>query len=493
MIMAVIQKWVMKGIIVKKLGKNYIYNTLYQLLMILMPLVTTPYAARVLGPEKLGIYSFTGANVNYFILLANIGFSLYGQKIIASLQDDFKKRSQAFWNIIIAKCLVASVALVIFIITNAFFFSEYQDIYWIQAIGIVSVFIDISWFFMGLENFRITVIRNLIVKVSFVILLFLFVKSPDNLPLYVFIIVAGNFFGNITLWFQLKSYINKPKLFQIKISDVIRNATVLFIPTVAINMYVTLNKTMIGLLDSKINVGFFVQSDTVIKLVLAVVTSLGTVMMPHMTKLISDGKQKTANELIYKSFSAMTLLAMPIMIGMIIISGRFTSIFYGHGFEPVGTLLAIESVSVLLIAWSNVLGVQYLVPRGKLTHYSSSVTIGAVFNIIINPILLIHYGVNGSMWAMVMTELIVFSVQLYFTKKDLLWKKIFLDLPKYVCATLGMLLILSLFNYWVHVPQDILFILYNVIIGTMTYTVFVFVFKPTVLKDVINLIKRRNL
>ena len=195
----------------KGIVKNYMYNLTYQLLVLILPLITTPYLSRVLGAEAIGIYSYTLSITTYFILLGSLGVAMYGQREIAYVQDDIKKRSRVFFEIIIFRFITMSIGMISFY----FLFirqGEYSQYYKILLLELLANCIDISWLFQGLEEFKKTVIRNMIVKFISVICIFIFVKTAEDLIKYFMIYVLSILLGNLTLWFYLPKYVRKCKL-----------------------------------------------------------------------------------------------------------------------------------------------------------------------------------------------------------------------------------------------------------------------------------------
>mgnify|MGYP000445933840 FL=1 len=167
----------------KSITKNYIYNVAYQILITILPLITTPYVSRVLNAEAIGIYSYTISITTYFILFGSLGVALYGQREIAYYQTDKMKRSKIFWEINILRFVTMTIAMVIyyFIYVRQ---GEYKIYYEILLIELLANCLDISWFFRGIEEFKKTVIRNSIVKLIFAVCIFIFVKSPNDLIKY---------------------------------------------------------------------------------------------------------------------------------------------------------------------------------------------------------------------------------------------------------------------------------------------------------------------
>lgn len=472
----------------KSLGKNYIYNTVYQVLIILLPIITSPYASRVLGPEMLGVSFYSGANTYYFILLANLGFNLFGQRQIA-LSNSKQERSSVFGNVVASKVVIGIVSLTLFVAMMLFVDAKYKAAYFAQSLSIIAAVIDISWFFAGIEDFKKIVIRNLVTRIIFVIALFILVKGPQDIYMYILIMSGGTFIGNVTLWGLATRQITFERIRVDDVKTYIVQSFVLFIPTVAINVYVTLNQTLIGLLDSTKNVGFFAQSDNIIKVLLAVVTSLGTVMIPRMTKLLSTEKTKEeAMKLLNLSFKFMTTLSVPLVFGVMSAASRFAVFFYGNKFAEVGQLMLIEAINILFIAWSNVIGVQYLIPSSKMKQYTFSVTAGAVFNVLVNPLLILGWGVKGAMVTLVLTEMIVFAVQLLTVKAELELGALFAEVWKPIMAGAAMFIVLKILFSTLSVGSDFAYLILNVVVGALVYVTLLIAFRASYLKKLVDFI-----
>ena len=317
----------------KSISKNYLYNLFYQILVIVMPLITTPYLSRVLGAEAIGIYSYTLSIATYFILFGTLGISLYGQREIAYVQEDDKKRSITFWEILFLKIITMTISIFIFWVTYGMY-GQYKIYYRILVIELISQCIDISWFFQGIEEFKKTVIRNSIVKLIFAICIFMFVKSPNDLIKYIVIIAGANLFGNMSLWMYIPKYIQKVAIKDLHVFKHLKPTILLFIPQIAVQIYTVLDRTMLGIIiEDKSEVGFYEQAQKVVKLLLTLITSLGTVMVPRMASTFAKGDKEQLKKYMYSSFSFVFFLAFPIMAGLILISGEFVPIFFGQVYE----------------------------------------------------------------------------------------------------------------------------------------------------------------
>ncbi|MBF8417256.1 flippase [Heyndrickxia coagulans] len=425
--------------------KNYIYNVIYQIVTLIVPLITVPYVSRVLGSNGIGINAYTNSIVQYFILLGTIGISLYGNRTIAYVRDDKAKLSWTFWNIFTLQVVASLIALLAFLLF-IFIMGAYQSIFLLQSIYLLSAIIDISWLYMGLEDFKKTVIRNMLVKIIGVISIFIFIRTSNDLWKYVLILSTSQFFGNLTLWMYIPKTVGK---FNVQWKNVKRHlipSISLFVPQIAIQIYIVLNKTMLGYLSNTGEVGFFDNADKIVKVVLSVVTAMGTVMLPRISNTFARGDMRKVKEYLYRSFDFASYLSIPMMFGLMGIADDFSLWFFGSGFSKTGPIIIIMSPIIIFIAWSNVIGNQYMLSIGRIREYTKSVTVGAFANFFFNLLLIPEYHSIGAAFSTLISEFIVTFIQLFFIRKDINYRKIFSPIWKYTLSSLIMYIVIIYSN-----------------------------------------------
>ena len=468
----------------KSITKNYIYNVAYQILITILPLITTPYVSRVLNAEAIGIYSYTISITTYFILFGSLGVALYGQREIAYYQTDKIKRSKIFWEINILRFVTMTIAMVIyyFIYVRQ---GEYKIYYEILLIELLANCLDISWFCRGIEEFKKTVVRNTLVKLISVVLIFTLVKSVDDLYKYFIIYVLSTAIGNISLWLYLPKYIEKVKINELNILKHLKPTIILFIPQIAVQIYTVLDKTMIGMIVSdKAEVGYYEQSQKIIKLLLSIITSLGTVMLPRMAATFANGDNDKMKEYMKKSFNFVFLLAFPMIIGIDSVASKFVPLFFGNGYEKVTNIIYIISPIILAIGLSNVVGTQYLLPTKRQKEYTISVICGAIINFILNMILIRMFKSLGASIATVIAEFSVTAIQLFAIRKDMNIKKIVNLSKKYLVSTIVMGIVVLLIGFKGNNSWTTIII--QGISGMVTYLVMLIILKDEFLLDNIN-------
>jgi O-antigen/teichoic acid export membrane protein len=467
------------------IAKNYFYNVIYQIVTLIIPLITVPYISRVLGSNGIGINAYTNSVIQYFILFGTIGIALYGNRAVAYVRDNKNELSRTFWGIFTLKLittLIAFSAFIIFLMVS----DSYKNIYLIQSIFLLAAMVDISWLFMGLEDFKKTVIRNLLVRLIGVICIFIFVKTEADLWKYVLILSSSQFFGHLTLWFYLPRTVNRFKVTFQDVKKHFKPSISLFIPQIAIQIYVVMNKTMLGYLANTNEVGFFDNSEKILKVVLAVVTAMGVVMLPRVANTFAKGDISKVKSYLSQSFDFASYLSIAMMFGMAGIANEFTPWFFGPGFSKTSTLIGLLSPIIVFIAWSNVIGQQYLMPIGKVRAYTISVLIGAVINFILNLLLITKFLSVGTAIATVVAELGVTFAQLYLIRHDIDIKQIFHSVWKYLFSGCIMYMLIRIIG--IILQSGVLTTIVQIIIGSIIYFTILFLLKSSTNSKLFNVV-----
>ena len=452
------------------LRKNYLFMTAYQVLSLLVPLITTPYLSRTLGADSVGVYSFSSATASYFILFSVLGTKIYGQKQIATVRNNKDDLSKSFWELFIIRCISASIALIIYYSFVVCRVQSYKVIYIILSLGILDVIFDITWFFQGIENFGKLVTRNLVLKIINLICVFCFIKSPNDLWLYILFIYGFSNIGNLIMWLYVKPHIHKIQVNQINIHQHLKSILLLFLPTVAVQIYQVLDKTMIGVITmSTYQNGCYEQAEKIARMAITVVTSAAAVFLPRVANLYNNNNEKKAIEYVYLAFRFTWFLGLPIMFGIIGITKVLVPVFLGDGYELANTLLPIFSLLVIFISISYVSGYSFLIPIGKQNVYTIAVFCGAVVNLLMNLCLIPIIGAIGAAIASVCAEGIGALIQLlYCTRRNLLeFRQIIRESWKYWTASIIMLTVLMIIGKLL--PCSVLALIILIILGGCIY------------------------
>lgn len=386
------------------IARNYFYNVSYQILTLITPFITTPYLARVLGADGIGIYSYTSSVVAYFTLLAQFGLTNYAQREVAYYQQDVKRRSCVFFESQILRIILVILSLFIY----GYFVYQYENskiIYWVQSLNIIVVFFDISWFFQGLEEFGKIVFRNFVIRLLNIILIFLLIKQADDLLLYVGLVGGMNLLAGIFIWGYLPRYLILVPRYSLHPFRNFRIIFEMFLPQIAITIYLVMDKTMLGIMTGSLyENGWYEQAEKMAKMPLTIITSLGVVMLPRIASSFAQHDMKKIQDYMLKSARFVWALSIPMCFGMIGIAANFVPWFFGCGYEKVIPLMQIMSGVVIMIGFSNLLGIQYMIPTKRQNQFTLSVLIGAAVNVSLNLILIPYWQSVGAAIATLCAE-----------------------------------------------------------------------------------------
>ncbi|AME08883.1 MULTISPECIES: oligosaccharide flippase family protein [Gemella] len=468
-----------------KLLKNYLYNVSYQLLNIILPIITVPYVTRVFTSENLGNYGFYNSIVSYFVLLANLGINIYGTKQIASSTNVNK----TFWNIYAIQVTTSIVSILLYCGALNLVPTMNNKIAVLLVISLFSKLLDISWLFTGREDFKRITIRNASVRLLGVISIFLFIKNENQIYLYVFILVIFDFLGQLIMWFPAREYIRKPEFRWDGIKKNIKPTILLFLPQIAISLYVVMDRTLLGIFGSFYDVGIYDQSQKLISILLTIVSSLGAVMLPRVANLLAEKKEKEALQMVEFSFLVYNVIIFPMIFGLMVINELFVNLFLGENFGNVKYSLYIISFNILFIGWTNILGYQVLVVRNKNKEFMLSTTIPAIVSILINIALIPLLGYIGASITSVIVEFLVFILQWNYSRKIVDIRIIFNNkFIKILFSTIIMFIVIELLKVLVGLSNIIGLVMY-ILVGGMVYISLILYLKVIDIKELREMIK----
>lgn len=465
----------------KKLTINYLFNLSYQILIIILPLITTPYVSRILGPKGIGIYSYTTSIVSYFILFGCIGLNLYGQREIAYNQNDKEKRSKTFYELLIIKICVMTISILVYLFTIENM-NHYKFIFYVQIIDLIANMLDITYFYQGIEEFKKIVIRNILVKFIGIICIFTFVKTEHDLPLYAFIYSASLLLGNLSMWITINKYISKIPIRILEFKKHIKPTLIMFFPQIAISIYTVLDRMMIGLItNNTAQIGYYEQAQKIVKLTLTMVTSLSTIMMPRIAHLFINNDKSKIIAYTETSLRYTFAISFPIMFGLIGIAPNLIPWFLGDKFMESVNILIITSPIIVLIGISNIIGFQYLIPTQRQKVYTLSTIIGSFINLVLNFILIPNLFSAGAAIASVAAELGVDVFQLYCIRKEFRISNIFKQSKNYFISSLIMFIAIYMVGKCLAPTMGMSILL--IMIGTLLYGIMLILFKDELIQN----------
>lgn len=460
---------------------------IYQMMLMLIPLVTVPYISRTLGANGIGVYSYTYSIVQYFILLGNLGISMYGVRSVAHVRESSFKRSKIFFELMFIKLIMFIVSISLYS-SFVFLYEEYTFIFILQGIFIVASVVDISWFFIGLEDFKKTISRNIVVKLIALISVFIFIKKPDDIALYVVINAASTLLGNLTLWTYLRKRIQTVKWGNLQFKAHVKPVFFLFVPQLLTQIFVNMNKLFLGNFSTFGQTGFFENADKVIRMLSAFVTAIGNVIFPRVANEFHNGKTENANRYTVLSFHIINMIAIPLLLGMILISKNFSMLFFGENFAGIEYVLSTLAVGLLFMGWGSIIGQQYLIATNQAVKPVITLIIGIVLSVILSILLIPHYGALGAAVSSVSGEAVIAITQIIMVRKSL-QMPLFEEILKYIFGAI--LMYLAGWGAGMIIDGPIYSMCLQITVSIVVYITLMFIMKPAPVRILIRELKNR--
>ncbi len=344
---------------------NFLFSTLSTFLTILIPLLTYPYVARILGPENLGRTGIASSFTNYFIAAAQIGLPVYGVRLVAQRRSDKKALERAVSELVqlsIASSFLAILAFSIAVMAIPKYRSEW-NLFLVFGLTIMTSAMNMDWLFQGMERFRYIGVRNAILQVPFVVSLFLFVRKASDYIVYAFLFFAVGFATMIINYAVARKNI---KLGFKNLSPLKHLGSILVITLFSflVTAYTNLDFLFLSLFSRIEEAGFYSISIRIARIVIAFMATLSTVLMPRLSTLAETDKEESTR-LLQNSFSAIALFVIPAAFGLVAIADDLIKVFAGAQFTPAATSMRITAWIIPIVAFSNALQMQILIPQQK--------------------------------------------------------------------------------------------------------------------------------
>ena len=448
----------------KSTNKNFLYNLVYQIFIFIIPLFTIPYVSRVLGANNIGIYAYTYSIISYFMLAAMLGINNYGSREIAKAGENIKLRSQKFFSIYFLQLICTVIMCILFILF--YFIIEYDNkkILLIQFIYLISCAFDINWYFFGVEKFKITISRNIIIKIISLILIVFLVKLNNDLWKYTLILSLSTLISQLYLWLFIRKEVKYEKVSVKEIFSHLKKCLILFIPVIAYSVYRIMDKTMIGYFSNTFQLGNYENAEKIITIPISFITALGTVMLPHMAKTDDYSFSKKITD----SFKLCFFMLFPISVCLLVIADDFSTVFFGNEFIYSANLIKILIRTVLFSGVTNVVRANYLIPKSKDRVYVISTIYGALVNFVLNIIFIKKYGAYGACIGTIAAEMIVMLYQIEKTRSNIEYYNNIKSVIPFLVKSVIMGIIIYLVNYF-NISNILIKVSIQVLLGVIIY------------------------
>lgn len=474
----------------KKVLRDFLYNALYQLFIIITPILTMPFLSRVLGVKALGINSYTFSVVQILGVLAFLGIGQLGIRSIAKNRDSQNKVNETFWGLWLIQFLagIVVIGLYTFYIINVN--KEYRMYFLLQLPFLFGVIFDISWFYIGIERIKQVVLRNMLIKSVSIILIFILIRDENDLWKYMLIMSLGALLGNIVFWMGLSKYVTKFSFNRQYLKDNFRAALLLLIPQLAIQVYITFDKTILGMIAGPVELSYYDQSQKISRIILAVITSLSMVLLPRLANMVVNNQNEVLHKYLKKSLDYTIVLALLFCNIVMLNSYEFVPWFFGESFIPMSPLMFWVSFIIIFIPIGGVFANQYALAFEKDKQYVLPLVLGAIISLILNIIFIPRYGAVGATFVIVFVEFMVCFFRIYLIRKYLDLKFMFQGVYTYFLAAL----ITFIFVYFIpkmFVNDFINMTIKSLVIG-MVYIIIILVLPNMISRDLKRLILKNK-
>ena len=396
---------------------NYILNLINTGTQMLFPLITFPYVCRVIEADGIGQINFFQSIISYISLFTCLGIPMYAIREIARDRSDVVQMNRTAMEILLLHSMLTLVgyAIVAILCLTVPQIQVNIPLFLILSLTIFFTAIGCEWFYQGIEDFKYITIRGLIIKTVSVVLLFIFVKSKTDVLYYGCYTVFGVLGGNIFNLFRLRKYIHRENIIfsELHIKRHIKPVLKVFSFSVVTSIYLQLNTVLLGFLKNALAVGYFAAATKVMQMLLKMSACLGSVMMPRASHLIAENKEAEFNRLIQKSYDFTLAIALPMTIGLIFCAPSLITALCGVKFEHSILPSQIIAPIILMVAISNIFGIQVLFPKGKINIVTLCCGIGAVADLILNLCLIPFFSYIGTSIAYLGAE-VATTVSMYF-------------------------------------------------------------------------------
>ena len=446
---------------------NFLYNMAYQISLVILPLITSPYLSRVVGSEGLGNYAYSHSVAYYFFLFGMLGVNNYGNRNIAAIREDKEKLDYTFSRIYYFQLIISGVSSATYLFYCVCICRANPTLAFAQIFYVLSAVLNINWFFFGIEEFRITVIRKIAIKLITSILIFVFIKSPEHVLCYTLLLAGAEFLGEIYLWYYLPKYVKFHKVPLRAIFKGTKEIAILFIPIVATSIYRYMDKIMIGTLGTMNGVGQYDYAEKIIMICLGFMNALGTVMLPKMANLIAKHEDDKVQKYLVNSMQFAMMTSFALAFGLFCVGYRLAILYFGKSYAECGRALSLLSVTVIPIAWANVVRTQYLIPSAKDKEYLISVCVGAVLNFIINYMLIPSFGLTGAIAGTITAEYSVAILQTIQVRKEIRIKEFVKKSIPFLM--IGVVMFIGAYTVGVYTSDNLIGLVLQVIVGGLIY------------------------
>lgn len=439
----------------KKTLKDIMYNAIYQLFLIVLPLLTTPILSRRIGAEGLGIYGYVFSIAQFLITAISIGMNPFRIRSIAKARNNKEELSSQFWNIYFMQLLIGAISIAVYLFCVFAFDIQYKNLYLIQLLFVLGVTLDISWFFQGIEEFAKVVTRNTLIKLSSIILIIIFVTTKNDLWIYMLITSAVNLIGSLVFWIGLARRVSFPSFNETIFKSLWKPGLMILIPQLFMQVYTTLDKTIVGYFVNPTELSYYDQSQKIARIILAVLTSITIVMLPKLSGARARGEHESIIKYTKKSFDYTLVLSVILFNVVFANTITFVPWFFGSDFKPMVGNMMLVGILILVNPIGGVLSNQFSIAIEKDAAFALPLILGAFVSVIGNILIVPRFGSIGATFVLIFVEVMVSFLRIFLVRKEISMKLLF---NKKICKFLLISILINIGTFYLiptTLPVDI--------------------------------------
>ena len=411
-----------KIILNSKIFKNGVWLTILQLVNTVIPVITIPYVTRILGTNEYGIFSISLNWIMYLQVLVEYGFGLSGSRKVALLNKDVnehKKLNQLFNNIISARLILLIVSFIILNILCIIFNFSHQTYISMMFlfIMIIGTAFQLTWLFQGKQDMKFITIINVTSRIISVILIFLFVKQPENIYLYCILYSITLLLSSIiSMIVARKKYNLKFKFAKFNyIINELKDGIYLFASSAMTKIFSGFGVTILGIYTTASITGIFSAIYKIPYVLTMFFSPIAQAIYPFISKEFTKGYE-VGKKCVKKIGKTIFIIFGLFSIFIIAFNKIIINIIFGTEYSNYSIIVIPLVIQFLFAIINNFIGIQTLVASGKQKNYSKAFAIGCIAIVISNILLGKLYGIYGVSIAAPIGEIIL-TISLIFQLK----------------------------------------------------------------------------
>lgn len=466
---------------------NFIMNFILTSSQFLFPLITFPYVSRILLAEGNGRVAFASSVANYFLMVASLGIPTYGIRACSQVRDDKEKLSKTVHELFIINVVMTSLVLVVYLIMilSVPRFMKDRTLFYINGINMLLNCAGMNWLFQALEKYDYITVRSIVFKIISILLMFMFVHGTDDVAIYAAITVFSSAGSNVLNFVRVHKFIQIKKCENYEFKKHLMPIFILFSQTLVASIYTNLDTVMLGFMKTSKVVGLYNAAVKIKGMLVSLVTSLGSVLLPRMSYYLKNGKADRFEELTQKAINFTLFISIPISCYFVVFSKESLIFLSGNSYIAATPAMQFVTFAVIAIGMTGILGIQVLTSTGREKYVLYSVAFGACVDLLLNFLLIPTWGASGAAFATMIAEYCVLLVQINYTKDILSKLRNDLRIHKYIIGV-GISCLIGLGIKRLHIESAFLLLVISAICFFGTYAVIELLLKEPFAKEIIN-------